>query len=110
VLRALGYGTAGVGVAGIVAFGVAGSMADGKYAELQRACGQDRCKDPKLASVVDTGKALDTVANVGLAVGVAGLVVGGAMILLGAPRRDAGARVGFGVTPSGVRLGYSAEF
>lgn len=99
--RALGYGAAGVGVAGIVAFGVAGSMAESQFRTLKEEC-RGRCSDPKYASVVDMGEALDTVANIGLAVGVAGLVGGTALILVGGRSKARG--VSAYVTPGGLGL------
>jgi hypothetical protein len=104
LLRALGYGATGVGVAGTVVFGVAGSMAESKYATLERECGGRRCRDPGQVPVIEMGKALDRVANVGLAVGIAGLVGGTAMILVGAPANPRRASASIDVSPLGVRV------
>lgn len=86
-VRAAGFVTAGFGAIGMAVFAGAGATSNAKFADLQRACGATRCTDPSYAGTVDTGKALDTTANVALAAGLAGLVGGGLMILLGGSRR-----------------------
>ncbi|NUQ76270.1 MAG: tetratricopeptide repeat protein [Polyangiaceae bacterium] len=103
--RSLGYGVAGAGVAGFVTFGVAGLTAQSKFNTLQEECG-GRCSDPKYASVVDMGKTLDTVANIGLAVGIAGVAGGAALIVFGGPssERRAPAKIGISPGPLGVRV------
>jgi hypothetical protein len=68
-------------------FAITGVLANQKYSELEAACGQQRCVDPKLAATVDQGKLLDTFATSGLVVGVASVVVGATMIVLGGPAR-----------------------
>ncbi len=104
LLRALGYGATGIGVAGAVVFGVAGSMAKSKYSTLERECGGRRCTDSRQVPVIEMGKALDVVANVGLAVGAAGIVGGTAMILIGTPANPRRASASIGVSPLGVRV------
>jgi hypothetical protein len=111
LVRALGFGAVGVGVAGIIVFGVAGSMAESNFRALKKECGGARCTDLKYTSAVDQGKMLDAVANTGLAVGVAGLVAGGVMIVLGAPspsKKTSAAAIG--ISPYGAGLRYSRSF
>lgn len=84
-VRTLGFVAAGVGALGMVTFGVAGSMVQGKLSTLEAECGSARCRDLKYASLIDSGKTLTAVTNVGLAVGLAGLAAGGAMIAFGGP-------------------------
>jgi hypothetical protein len=84
-VRALGIVTAGVGVVGLVVFGITGSMANDRFATLERECGGVQCSDLKYGDVVDEGQTLDLVANIGLIGGAVLLVTGGAMILFGGP-------------------------
>jgi hypothetical protein len=107
-LRTLGFVSAGVGVAGLIAFGIAGSMAKSEFDQIEEECGSQRCSDPKYADNIDSGRRLQTMANVGLVVGAVGLVAGGTMILLGGPKKREGA--GLIVEPGGLALGYRGRF
>jgi hypothetical protein len=80
ILRAAGYAAVGAGVAGFAFFAVTGLMARSKYAALQDACGEARCTQAKYAGEVESGKSLQTVANVGLAMGALLTVTGGALL------------------------------
>ncbi|MDI3287461.1 hypothetical protein [Polyangium sp. 15x6] len=84
-VRTAGFVVAGIGVAGMAVFGVTGLMARSRFATLEEECHAARCTDLKYADVVDSGMALTTAANTGLAIGAAGIVGGGLMILLGGP-------------------------
>lgn len=90
-VRTAGIALAGVGVAGLVVFGVTGLMARSRFTTLEEECHAARCTDLKYADVVDSGMALSTAANVGLALGAAGLLGGGLMIWLGGPSAGRGA-------------------
>jgi hypothetical protein len=107
--RSLGYGSLGVGAAGFATFAVAGLMAESKFNTLKEEC-RVRCTDPKYASVVDMGKALDTAANIGFAAGVAGLVGGAALILVGGPASPRPASGSIGVSPGPLGLQVSGSF
>ncbi len=108
-LRVAGIGSFAVGVAGVVVFGVAGSVARGDYAELQDGCGPARCVDPSYDATIDEGRTLTTVANVGLVAGIAGVAIGVPLFILGA---DAGGAESAGaaleVGPAGLR--YRGRF
>ncbi|MBE7484050.1 MAG: tetratricopeptide repeat protein [Polyangiaceae bacterium] len=108
-LRTVGYVLAGVGVAGIAVFAVTGSMASSKYGELEDACGSTRCTDPKYADTVDSGKRLETIANVGLIAGGVGLLGGGALILFGGPKEQKSS-AGLRGTPGGMSFEYVRRF
>jgi hypothetical protein len=84
-MRTAGFVVAGIGAAGMAIFGVTGLMARSRFTTLEDECHSARCTDLKYADVVDSGKALTTAANVSLALGAAGIVGGGLMILLGTP-------------------------
>ena len=86
-VRKVGFGVVGLGVAALGVFAVTGVLANQKYSELEAACGKQRCVDPKLATTIDQGKLLDTLATSGLVVGVVGVVAGATMIALGGPTR-----------------------
>lgn len=107
-LRTWGFVAAGVGVVGLSVFAVAGSMANSKYSELEDKCGSRRCSDPKYADTVDSGKRLDTIANVGLVAGGLGLLAGGALILFGGSSEESAAVVRPAV--GGATVGLAKRF
>ncbi len=74
-VRTTAYVFGGLGVAGMVIFAVAGSMAQSNYDELVDQCPADRCP-ADLEDQADTTSTQQTVANVGLIAGVAGLGIG----------------------------------
>ena len=110
MMRGLGFGVAGAGVAGMAVFGIAGAVAESKYTALEKECGGARCADQRYGSVVDTGRTLDTVATTGLVAGVAGMVIGGALILIGAPSKAPSAAAALKVSPRGPGFGLSGTF
>jgi hypothetical protein len=73
--RTLAYISGGVGVVGMAAFGVFGMMANSEYDSLKSSCPGGTCR-PGSQSDIDSGKRDQTIANVGLAVGIVGLGVG----------------------------------
>ena len=108
-VRTAGFVVAGVGVVGVVVLAVAAPIAQSKFSTLEQACGDVRCVDPKYGAVVDSGRTMDTLAGVGLAVGVAGLVGGGLMIAFGGPS-SAPARATIAVSPTSTQLRYELTF
>jgi hypothetical protein len=108
-VRKVGIGVVGLGVAGLGMFAVTGVLANQKYSELTAACGKQRCVDPKLATTVDQGKLLDTLATSGLVVGVVGVVAGAAMIALGGPTRVP-PNAAIVTLPGGGGVVYSGSF
>ena len=107
-MRLAAFTALGVGGAGLVMFTVTGLMAHAKYNSLKSACGDARCTDPKYAGDVDSGKSLQTVANVGLVVGAVGIAAGGALYYFGT-RKDA-PRASATPLPGGGYVSYSASF
>jgi hypothetical protein len=108
-VRIAGFIVAGLGAAGMGAFAGAGLAAKSKFSTVETECGNVRCTDPKYGSVIDSGKTLQTIANAGLGVGIAGLVGGALMIALGGPSKGpVSARIEVG--PTGVGLGYEGTF
>lgn len=108
-VRFAGFLVAGVGLAGAIVAAVAEPIAQSKFSTLERACGYARCVDPKYAAVVSSGRTMETLGGVGLAVGAAGLVGGGLMIAFGGPAR-APARAAITVSPTSAQLRYEVTF
>lgn len=81
--RMMSYIAGGVGVLGLGAFAVLGSMSNAKYNDLQDKCGAGggSCP-PGSQSDIDSGKSLQTFANVGLVVGVVGVAAGATFFVL----------------------------
>lgn len=79
--RTLAYIAGGVGAAGLVTFGVFGILNNSKYGDLKDACPDNSCP-PGKKSEADTGRTYQTVANVGLVVGIVGLAGGTALYIL----------------------------
>lgn len=109
-VRTAGFAVAGLGVAGMAVFGVAGLMVHSKLSTLEDECGGARCSDPKYADVIDSGKTLALVTNIGLSVGLAGLAAGGLMIALGGPTRAPAATASIGVSPAGASIRLAGSF
>ncbi|HVY46275.1 MAG TPA: hypothetical protein VHB21_10370, partial [Minicystis sp.] len=96
-MRKTGIAVAGMGVVGLGVFALAGLMANADYDNVKRQCG-GRCTGTKFQSDIDRGRTLDTLANVGLVVGVAGVAGGGVLFALGGRKteRDASLSIGPG--------------
>jgi hypothetical protein len=80
--RAVGIGLAATGVAGMVIFGVFGSMTSSKFSDLEDMCSADGVCPADAQDTLDDGKTFQTVANVGLVVGITGLIAGTTLFLL----------------------------
>ncbi|MBX3127812.1 MAG: hypothetical protein KF718_13900 [Polyangiaceae bacterium] len=79
--RTWAYVALGVGAAGVVTFGVAGTLASQRFDELRDKCG-GACPESE-RDAIDGGRRLDTIANVGLVVGGLGLGTGLALLFFG---------------------------
>jgi hypothetical protein len=99
-LKPLAYVAGGLGVAGLVGFGVLGALNNSKFSSLESKCPNDHCP-PNLADDIDQGRTLQTFANVSLVVGIAGLGTSVTLFLLGRDRPRPTAVV---VSPSSVEL------
>ena len=80
--RAVGIGLAATGVAGMVLFGVFGAMTSSKFSDLEDACSPEGVCPVEAQDTLDDGKTFQTVANVGLVVGITGLIAGTTLFLL----------------------------
>lgn len=80
----IGIGAGAVGVAGMIMFGVSGSMSKSTFDKLKTECGGAKsCPDHSHDSEIDKGKSQQTIANVGLAIGAVGLAAGAGLIIGG---------------------------
>lgn len=70
----------GVGVLGMVLFGVFGGLHLSKYSDLEDQCPGGRCP-ASLQEDADAGRSLQTAANVSLVIGAVGLVGGAALLI-----------------------------
>jgi hypothetical protein len=109
-LRTAGFITAGVGVVAFGVFATTGLMAKSKWDKVNEACGGRRCRDSKYASDIDSGKSLQTMANVSLIVGAVGVVAGAGLIVFGGPKEQAAPPVAASVLPGGGFVSYAGRF
>ncbi len=100
--RTLAYVAGGVGAAGIVTFAVFGLMNNSTYSSLEEDCTAGRCP-PERADDIDSGRTYQTLANVGLAVGVIGLGAGATLFVLSSS--SGSESVSARLSPSSVTVG-----
>jgi len=93
-VRDAGFAILAVGVIGMGLFAVEGALADSRYSKIERECGDPPCRDPSYTDLIQGGKTMDLVADIGLGVGLAGLVTGTLMVILGWPSDKAAAAEG----------------
>jgi len=72
----------GIGVLGMGTFAVSGILANERFSDIEEECSGNRCPDESYNDSIQAGRTMDTVANVGLAVGLLGLVTGGVLIAI----------------------------
>ena len=103
-LRPVAYVAGGLGVVGFTLFAIFGVMSNSTYSDLQNACPHGVCP-PGKQSEVDSGRTQQTVANVGLGVGIAGIAAGTALFFYSMPTRTSGPGAALVVGPGylGVR-------
>jgi hypothetical protein len=112
-LRTVGFVAGGVGVAGMAVFTVAGLMAKSTFKRMSDVCGSAGCSDPGQLSEIDKGRSQQTLANVGLAVGLVGLSAGAALVILGGRHQDNDASPTVAITGApggGAAISYSGKF
>jgi hypothetical protein len=74
--RSMSYVAAGVGAAGIVAFGVLGALSNAQFDQLKQGCPTRSNCDPGLQAHATQGRTDQALANVSLGVGIAALAAG----------------------------------
>ncbi len=106
-LRRYAYVAGGVGVAGLLTFTIAGAMSRSTYNDLSNTCSNNVCP-PAQANEIDKGKTEQTIANVGLAVGIAGAAAGIAFFVIDlnhpSPRHDAARHLDLKAGPGSVSV------
>jgi hypothetical protein len=73
--RLMAYIAGGVGAAGLVTFAIFGGLALSEYGDLEDQCPDKRCSTD-LSDDASSGQTFQTVANVGLIIGIVGVVAG----------------------------------
>ncbi len=107
-LRPFAFVAAGIGVAGMATFAVAGIMSNSTYSDLEAMCKGAPCPS-SLADKVSSGKTQQTIANIGLVVGAVGVAAAVPLFILSAGKKNADdappAEAGFVVGPGymGIR-------
>jgi hypothetical protein len=111
-LRTAGFVAGGVGVAGLTVFTIAGLMAKGTFNRMSDVCGASGCSQPAQLEDLDKGRSQQTVANVGLVVGLIGLSAGATLVILGGRghAQDPAATVAVTGTPGGGAISYMGNF
>lgn len=102
--RTTAYVAGGIGVAGALSFGVFGLLNHMKYSDVEEQCADTLCSDDARADA-ERGHTYQTIANVGLIVGVVGLGTAVALVLTEsdtAEARRSATRVALG--PGTIRL------
>ena len=80
-LRPYAYVAGGVGVAGLAVFTIFGIMSHSDLSDLQSSCPSGSCPSSKAGEISD-GRTFQTLANVGLAVGIVGVAAGTTLFVL----------------------------
>lgn len=88
--RTLAYIAGGVGAAGLVTFTIFGLLDNSKYSDLQSVCRNNVCPANR-KSDANTGQTYQTVANVGLGVGIVGLATGAVLYFVSSRKERASA-------------------
>ena len=104
-MRVAGIAAGAVGVAGMVVFAIGRVQSDEEIATLEADCGAGPCTDPSYSDVIDRGQQAETMAGIGLGVGIAGLLAGTALILFGEPSAE-DAEAAWDLTPQSLRLRF----
>lgn len=102
-LRGFSYALAGVGVVGISAFAVFGSMSHSQFNKLEAGCPDATRCDPALRDDATRGQTYQTLANVALVAGAAALTTAVTLWLVSLPEE----RAQVVITPGSVRLSGS---
>lgn len=107
-LRPWAWVAGGVGLVGLASFGVFGALNNSTFGDLESDCPDGHCS-PDRGEDIDTGRTYQTLANVGLAVGVIGLGTGAALFFASSDGKGetsgASRRAWVGVGAGSVRVG-----
>lgn len=100
-IRTGAYVAGGVGVAGLAAFTVFGLMARSTYDDLNNACGGGPCSADKVDEI-SSGKTKQTIANVGLALGIVGAGACATLFVLSIQRGNQASSASLVVSPGWI--------
>jgi hypothetical protein len=103
-LRTWAYVSGGIGVVGLATFVLFGALAHSKYDQLETHCANGPCPASQ-ADAIASGKTDQTIANVGLVIGILGAATGTTLFVLSRKNADAAPAAALVVGPSwiGVR-------
>ena len=104
----MGMVAAGLGVVGLGTFVVEGMQARSTYNKLQNEC-PSGCSDAAHRNEASKGSTYQTVANVGLVLGIAGTLTGATLVYLGVTSGKA-ATPSIDVSPESVKISYLGSF
>ncbi|MGE0323594.1 MAG: hypothetical protein AB7K71_11255 [Polyangiaceae bacterium] len=115
--REFSYIAAGVGGVGLITFGVAGLMSQSTHSQLESDCADNACPAGS-ADLIDRGKREQTIANIGLGVGLVGLGAAAVLYFMdqqsgssaSSGRRHPAVRLARRVTMSPGFVGYEGNF
>lgn len=102
-LRNAGWITAGVGGAGLAAFGVFAILNRNAYHDLEAQCSHGHCPGSAFDQV-DAGRRYQLFANIGLGVAVAGAAAATTCFLLSPRKTPENSQLALSVSPSGFRV------
>lgn len=102
-LRTAGYVAGGIGVVGLLAFGVLGSLSTAAFHELEAGCPNKSGCDPSLRSTAERGELQQTAANISLVVGLGALTTGAVLFVLGTPA-DESSQLSLRAGPASARV------
>ena len=85
-LKQWSYVAGGVGAVGLITFGVFGLMNQSKYDSLKSDCNNGPCPTDR-SDDISAGRTYQTVANVGLVVGILGVGTGVALFVIGSKKK-----------------------
>ena len=99
----------GIGVAGMVTFGVAGGLSLSTYSEVEDKCSAQpggRCTAPADLETIDKGEQQQLIANIGLIVGGVGLAAGATLLIVDLTTGGSGdAKAEVGALPVEIDVG-----
>jgi hypothetical protein len=107
-LATLGWAGAGIGIAGVSVFAVAGLRAKSIHDALEESCGEQPCTDAAHHEDASQGKTMQTVANTGLLVGAVGAAAGTFLLLRSRSQRSTEAALS--LSPEGATLTCRGTF
>lgn len=102
-LRVATWTTLGLGIAGWASFAVFGTLGSTTYADLQMRCGEGPCAESERGTIA-AGRTYQVTANVSLAFGIAGTIIGTTLLLFGG-RMEAHHPVNVSVMPGEITIG-----